>query len=276
MLVANLCHSCPKDGIFVLICYLILFMKKSRNSSSYYGKKHKFRPPIRKDFVKRVDDEQTCDSSKFTRVEVEIFGGNLILLPAADQTFTCRIQWNHEEKANQRIMPRVSYEGEVIKVSQEQGLSSFFKYRQRNAYVIALTIPASLMIDVKMKAGQIYVDQVKTPVLSLKMKVGAIDGFVLAQNAYVSLGVGSIKLHSLQGSAVMRVKLGDIETTFDRIGERDHVLLSATAGDVKVLFPRHTLTSHEPVRKNGKIANQVGAHVRIHAGIWGDAYAESR
>ncbi len=190
-----------------------------------------FRPPIRKDFIKRVDFAETCDRSDVNALEVNITGGNVILLPSSSSALHCRIQWHHKAAVNEKIMPYVIREDTRIAVKQKRGLFSFLRYRQQNPYIVELKVPAHMAIYVKMTTGQIYVDKVATPSLQAKMRIGTIDGFSSAEKNALSLGIGSINLHGLKGDADIAIQL------------------SATAGNVKVALPKAVCTDTYPIRK---------------------------
>lgn len=123
-------------------------MKEQKQKKGTY-----FRPPIRKDFIRRVDFAATYEGSQVNALAVNIAGGNVILLPSSSPHLQCHIQWHHKAAVNEKIMPYVIREDTRIAVKQKRGLFSFLRYRQQNPYIVELKVPAHMAIYVGMTAG---------------------------------------------------------------------------------------------------------------------------
>jgi hypothetical protein len=76
--------------------------------------KKKFFPPKCEDFIKRLDDESFFKNDRLSTVNINLLGGNVIILPGEIGQVACRIQWYHKTTAE--LSPKILMHQDVFNI----------------------------------------------------------------------------------------------------------------------------------------------------------------
>lgn len=222
-----------------------------------------FKQIEQQDFIKRVDFEKQINDP-FDTLDIDIIGGNLILLAGTESNASLRMQWNQNDP---QTMPSFHLKDQTIQIKEPKKITTYL--RQRNAFVIELKVPAKTNLNIKMLAGTILIDGISGNIQAT-LKAGSIEGNSPTHQANIKVGAGNIKLHHVLGSITARVKMGDVEISSDDISKNDKLELSSFMGDVKLKLPQGLLQS-APQTTKGEIENTVGAYIKTTV-IIGDIF----
>lgn len=224
-------------------------------------RKNSFRPIECEDPIRRVDHEVRLDNVDFTAFKADLIGGNLNIIPCNKGQARMRLQWD----GTSNNMPSFNINDNVLYL---KGKSFKPFIGQKNAYIVEVSIPKETHIDVFMRAGTLYLENVHGN-LKVNMWAGAISGNAYTRKAKVDLRIGDLKLHHLRGSIAASVMTGDIQVLFDEINRGDQVNLTCHLGDVKARFPQGFFSSTDVYKKVGIIENNFEADVRVNSILGG-------
>lgn len=223
-------------------------------NSQFFQKR--FKVPEQEDFVRRVDHEEEIENPGINNIQVRIPGGNLILHASDDDKISYKVQW--KENGHAEEMPKLSVRGDTAYLELD-GFAAF--QGQKNAYIMEITLPKHVNMDIGMYAGTIFIDEMEGNLNANIYVGGTIYGNCYARDANLSVKAGDIKLHHLRGNLVATAWAGDIKVLFDDISAENSVNLTCYMGDIKARFPNGFMDTNSVYKKAGQVPNHLNADV---------------
>ncbi len=216
-----------------------------------------FDAPKRENHLYRVDVEKTL-SGPIKNFTANLTGGNLVIIAGEEDVCRYRLQW--KEQSKEEDQPQLTLADGALTL-HAKGFKPFIG--QKNAYVIELTLPAQVNIDVRMFAGTVYIENI-VGALAVKLTAGDVNVIGPNQHSNISVWAGNIYLHQVCGSVSAKVRLGDAKALFAEMPPEDaEVNLSTWLGDVSARFPQGFLLTDSPTKAMPLLQNTTGAKVAL-------------
>ena len=195
-----------------------------------------------------------------TKVDVNLYLGNLVFLSGPPGVAQVRMQWDAEPE----LLPKVSIKNDTLCIASDS-LKPLALGERKSAYVIEVTIPPTINITTHLKiGGSVYLDKLSGDI-DIFMRAGEIRGVSHAHNAKIAMHAGRVYLRGLTGDAIISNKVGNIKVGFDVVHENSRISLGTTAGDIELYVPDNFMAiSGHNTMKSGQLANSIGANIQVH------------
>ena len=198
---------------------------------------------IQKDIITRCDLEQTISANGITGIDVAMLGGNIVLLGSLNtNTITIKIQWDDQRPL---LHPRIAVKNGILAITARQWAAFF---RQKNAYILEVHMPADLLLNVRLGAGTIFATH-------------------LSGDCNVRLGAGDAQIQSSGKLLQVRVGAGDVKVSLQNLTDQSNISLRVGLGDISVHLPTDVTRERNCNLKNGLINNSVGAQLEARIGL---------
>lgn len=197
---------------------------------------HKSKP-----IMTRVDYSKTFSYSTLEKCDINIIGGNFLIKHGSENEISLRVQWQ-ENAAAYFITCEVKNDILVVRSKSWKPYLS-----QKEIYIIELTIPTHIPINIKMFGGVIFFDDIHAHT-NVFLKGGEIVG-------------------TLEGKqTTLKLWAGNIDVVFSHVDASSEIDLTCYLGSIKATFPTECKIHHNVrlLTEKYRIQNSLGADIRAY------------